>query len=98
MALSRLRCMRFSQLMGAVVRTRASRRGGSGGLSEARSQRLGLAADELLVEPGLAIRAADRDDLVAGAQDRVRPQRRRDAAADDREERAALGDLELAGR
>ena len=55
-------------------------------------------ADQLPVQELLAFLAADGDDLVALAQDRVRPERRRQAVADDREQRAAVRDVEVLGR
>src|SRR5689334_13877459 len=59
-----------------------------------RGRGLGI-ADQLTVQQVLALLLADRDDLVALAQDRVRAQRGCDAVADDREQRAAIGDVEL---
>src|SRR6476659_5493531 len=60
-------------------------------------RRLG-SADELPVQQVLALLLPDRDDLVAFAQDRVRPERRCHAVTDDREQRAAIGDVELPRR
>ena len=54
-----------------------------------------LAADELLVEQRLAVGAADGDHLVALAEDRLRTERRGDAVAHDREQRAALRDRQV---
>src|SRR5688572_7469809 len=55
-------------------------------------------ADQLPVQQGLALLLADGDDLVALAQDAVRPKRGRDAAADHGEQRAALRHVELIRR
>src|SRR3954471_21386804 len=60
-------------------------------------RRLGI-ADELLVQQVLTLLLPDGDDLVALEHDRVGSERRRDAVADDREQRTAVGDGEIARR
>src|SRR5207342_2292432 len=53
-------------------------------------------ADQLVVQQVRTLLLADGDDLVALEHHGVRPERCRDALADDREQRAAVGDVEVA--
>jgi hypothetical protein len=84
-----------------VIRRGAGRSPATAGPARSGVSRLCFVAgrsDELFVEEGLAFGPADRDDLVALAQDRLGPERDRLALADDREEGAALGDGQILGR
>src|SRR5258705_1664901 len=55
-------------------------------------------ADQLVVQQLLALLPADGDDLVALAEDRLRPERRGDTVADHREQRAPFADVHVLGR